>query len=98
MNFCDASLSFDAQATSLKTNPLIQFGALTSQRAIEEGEVEPVDPVITAMLVFSMIKDTLREAFLLGDAGQAKQLEEGPMSVSAQCVKSPKVKLSNLTD
>ncbi len=77
VHFGADSMPVDVQAQFLKNNP--QIGALTRffEHAIEAGDMEPMDPEITARLVWGMVKNAFVEAFVLGDERDAQRLEEG---------------------
>ena len=66
VHFGADSMPVDVQAQFLMNNP--QIGALSQffAHAIEAGEMEPMDPVITARLVWGMVKNAFVEAFVLG--------------------------------
>lgn len=69
VHFGADSMPVDVQAQLLKNNP--QIGALTQffKQAIEARDMEPMDPEITARLVWGMVKNAFVEAFVLGDEG-----------------------------
>ena len=77
VHFGADSMPVDVQAQILKNNP--QIGALTQvfEQAIEAGDMEPMDPGITARLVWGMVKNAFVEAFVLGDEEDAQRLEDG---------------------
>ena len=77
VHFGADSMPVDVQAQFLKNNP--QIGALTQffEQAIEAGDMEPMDPDITARLIWGMVKNAFVEAFVLGDERDAQRLEEG---------------------
>lgn len=77
VHFGADSMPVEVQAQFLKNNP--QIGALTQffALAIEAGDMEPMDPEITARLVWGMVKNAFVEAFVLGDERDAQRLEEG---------------------
>jgi len=77
VHFGADSMPVDVQAEFLKNSP--QIGALTQvfEQAIEAGEMEPMDPEITARLIWGMVKNAFVEAFVLGDELDAQRLEDG---------------------
>ena len=77
VHFGADSMPIGVQTQFLKNNP--QIGALTKffQHAIDAGDIEPIDPEITARLVWGMIKNAFVEAYVLGDEGDVQRLEEG---------------------
>ena len=77
VHFGADSMPIGVQTQFLKNNP--QIGALTQffQHAIDAGEIEPMDPEITARLVWGMVKNAFVEAYVLGDERDAQRLEEG---------------------
>ena len=77
VHFGADSMPVDVQAQLLKNNP--QIGALTQffKQAIEARDMEPMDPEITARLIWGMVKNAFVEAFVLGDERDARRLEEG---------------------
>ena len=77
VHFGADSMPIGVQTQFLKNNP--QIGALTQffQHAIDAGEIEPMDPEITARLVWGMIKNAFVEAYVMGDERDAQRLEEG---------------------
>ena len=77
VHFGADSMPIGVQTQFLKNNP--QIGALTQffQHAIDAGDIEPMDPEITARLVWGMVKNAFVEAYVLGDERDAERLEEG---------------------
>ena len=77
VHFGADSMPIGVQTQFLKNNP--QIGALTQffQHAIDAGDIEPMDPEITARLVWGMVKNAFVEAYVLGDERDAQRLEEG---------------------
>ena len=81
VHFGADSMPIGVQTQFLKNNP--QISALTQffQHAIDAGDIEPLDPEITARLVWGMIKNAFVEAYVLGDERDAQRLEEGVASL-----------------
>ncbi len=77
VHFGADSMPIDVQAEFLKNSP--QIGTLTQvfEQAIEAGDMEPMDPEITARLIWGMVKNAFVEAFVLGDERDAQRLEDG---------------------
>ena len=77
VHFGADSMPIGVQTQFLKNNP--QIAALTQffQHAIDVGDIEPMDPEITARLVWGMVKNAFVEAYILGDERDAQRLEEG---------------------
>ena len=77
VHFGADSMPVGVQTQFLKNNP--QIGALTQffQHAIDAGDIGPLDPEITARLVWGMVKNAFIEAYVLGDERDAQRLEEG---------------------
>ncbi len=77
VHFGADSMPIDVQAEFLKNSP--QIGTLTQvfEQAIEAGDMEPMDPEITARLIWGMVKNACVEAFVLGDERDAQRLEDG---------------------
>ena len=77
VHFGADSMPIDVQAEFLKKSP--QIGTLTQvfEQAIEAGDMEPMDPEITARLIWGMVKNAFVEAFVLGDERDAQRLEDG---------------------
>ena len=83
VHFGADSMPIGVQTQFLKNNP--QIGALTQffQHAIDAGDIKPMDPEITARLVWGMIKNAFVEAYVMGDERDAQRLEEGVASLLA---------------
>ena len=77
VHFGADSMPVDVQAEFLKNSPQIAGLTQVFEQAIEAGEMEPMDPEITARLIWGMVKNAFVEAFVLGDERDAQRLEEG---------------------
>ena len=81
VHFGADSMPVDVQAEFLKSSPQIRGLTQVFEQAIEAGEMEPLDPEITARLIWGMVKNAFVEAFVLGDERDAQRLEEGVASL-----------------
>ena len=77
VHFGADSMPVDVQAEFLRSSPQIAGLTQVFEQAIEAGEMEPMDPEITARLIWGMVKNAFVEAFVLGDERDAQRLEEG---------------------
>ena len=77
IHFGADSLSAEVQAALRRDSPILGFRTQALKREMEAGEIEPVDPEVTARLLYGMMMNALIEAFVFGDEGDAERLEEG---------------------
>lgn len=73
--------------TSVEHAPILGNMTQMLQKAIEAGEMEPMDSEITARLVMGMLQHALIEAFALGDGSDAERLEEGAAKLLVNALK-----------
>ncbi len=81
VHFGADSMPAEVQAEILKSSPQISRLTQVFEGAMEAGMMEPMDPEITARLVWGMVKNAFVEAFVLGDERDARRLEDGVFQI-----------------
>ena len=71
------SMPAQLHSASVEHAPILGDMTRMLQRAIEAGEMEPMDSEITARLVMVIVQNAIIEAFVFGDGSDAELLEEG---------------------
>ena len=74
IHFGADSLAPEVRRSFGKDNPVVAFRAQMLRQAVEAGEMQPMDPEMTARLIHGMLKDALMQAFVVGDGDDADRI------------------------